>query len=146
MAALQGHQARTLILTIDLTHAQIQELLLDPECPYGMYWEQLRGESWDDLRTGEARRRRTTKPIEVEALKGFARERYGDDPQLELKLDRVIREVAGERLRVIDVWSWPRRAMRRLAGKPQPTGDVYEIPEAFFDEEAHFEANGETTE
>jgi hypothetical protein len=91
-------------------------LLRDPECPYARWI--TRGED---------------KAIAVDDLIWFVRRRLGDVEDVERRLDAAIAALGGRRTGMIDPWSAPRRFVKRLAGKPERSQDLYEIPAAFFE-------------
>jgi hypothetical protein len=74
------------------TDAELRELLLDSRVPWGV-----------GMQMGAAR------PVAVKDLLGLARERFGDQADLEAQLDAYVRRVGGSREKMIDPWSAPRR-------------------------------------
>lgn len=101
-----------------VTDADLRELLRDSNCPYARYL--TRG---DD------------KAIMVHDLVWFSRRRISELDDVEERLDAVISGIGGRRTGMIDPWSAPRRFLRRLAGKVNPSQDMYELPASFFESE-----------
>ncbi|MEA2154501.1 MAG: hypothetical protein QOE11_641 [Solirubrobacteraceae bacterium] len=106
-----------------LTEDVVGRLLRDPDCPYALHWEDY----WNSVRSADAHEQAPTRVIEVEILRRFAEQRCEESVD-DRSLDRAVERLGGRRSEVMDPWSAPRRLLRRLAGRPNVTTDVYEIP------------------
>ena len=66
-------------------------------------------------------------------VQALAEARFNDVPDLEARLDRLVSELGGERLKVVDPWRWLPDLVRRARGQLLPLReDLYAIPEDFF--------------
>ncbi|HEU4976365.1 MAG TPA: hypothetical protein VFT50_14830 [Baekduia sp.] len=63
--------------------------------------------------------------VVVDDLVAYARGRTELEHDLERRLDRYVEHVGGERLRMVDPWSWLSRVVLRRQGSRQ---DVYVLP------------------
>lgn len=94
-------------------------LLQDPDCPAAHL-----------IRGGGA------VVVRVADLAGFVSARTGESEGIEATLDSFVQRMGGERRKVIDLDDLPRRAWRRLFGKPgNPVEEVYELPPEVFGSE-----------
>jgi hypothetical protein len=100
------------------TDAELRELLLDSRVPWGVAF-----------RMGGAR------PVAVKDLLALSHDRFGDEPSLEAQIDAYIERLGGSREEMVDPWSAPRRAARKLLGKENPSQDIWALPPSFFDDE-----------
>jgi hypothetical protein len=98
--------------------AELRDLLLDSRVPWGV-----------GFRMGGAR------PVAVRDLLGLARDRFGEQPDLEAQIDTYVKSVGGSREEMVDPWSAPLRLARRLVGMENPSQDIWAVPRSFFDAE-----------
>ncbi len=95
-----------------LTEARLLELLRDPRCPVGRL---LRAEQ-------------PTRFIGLPDLLAFVEQEAGAWAGFEQELDEMMSRLSVERLPLVDLWSAPRRGLRRLRGERNTAQVGYEIP------------------